>query len=64
MVMDCLADYLFPAGERQVVEWMNAGVSMGGHITWRLIWEGGQNLSWADIRSPCPHRCAPHYCAL
>jgi hypothetical protein len=40
LVMDFLPAALFPKEERKVVEWLSAGVSMGGHVTWRLLREG------------------------
>ncbi|KAJ7086014.1 Alpha/Beta hydrolase protein [Mycena belliarum] len=33
-VMDFLPAYLFTSGERSIVEWGVAGVSLGGHSTW------------------------------
>ncbi|KAJ6549189.1 Alpha/Beta hydrolase protein [Mycena sp. CBHHK59/15] len=33
-VMDFLPSYLFPQGERSIVEWGVAGISLGGHSTW------------------------------
>jgi hypothetical protein len=40
LIMDFLPGYLFPNDERRVAEFMSAGVSMGGHVTWRLLREG------------------------
>jgi pimeloyl-ACP methyl ester carboxylesterase len=34
--MDFLESYLFPAGERRIVEWGVAGISLGGHSTWMV----------------------------
>lgn len=39
MIMEYLPAYLFPHAEREVVEFMTCGVSMGGHVTWRLLRE-------------------------
>lgn len=36
-VMDNLPQYLFPYGEKRVVEWMTCGVSLGGHVNWRML---------------------------
>lgn len=36
-VMDFLASYLFPRGERQIDSFVPVGVSMGGHAVWRLL---------------------------
>jgi len=33
-LIDYLEAYLFPAGERSIVEWGVAGISLGGHSTW------------------------------
>ncbi|KAF7330389.1 hypothetical protein MVEN_02477400 [Mycena venus] len=35
-LMDYLEAYLFPAGERSIVEWGVAGISLGGHAAWIL----------------------------
>lgn len=37
--MEFLEGHLFPSGDRQVVEYMVAGFSMGGHVAWRLLRE-------------------------
>lgn len=37
LIMDNLASYIFPAGERRIAEWMSCGVSLGGHVQWRLL---------------------------
>lgn len=36
-VMEFLASYLFPRGERLIDTFVPAGVSMGGHSVWRLL---------------------------
>ncbi|KAJ7671699.1 Alpha/Beta hydrolase protein [Mycena polygramma] len=35
-VMDFLECYLFPMGERSIVQWGVAGISLGGHSAWTL----------------------------
>ncbi|KAJ6460411.1 Alpha/Beta hydrolase protein [Mycena vitilis] len=35
-VMDFLESYLFPMGQRRIVEWGVAGISLGGHSAWTL----------------------------
>ncbi|BEI90672.1 uncharacterized protein CcaverHIS019_0307420 [Cutaneotrichosporon cavernicola] len=37
LIMDMLEDYVFPLGERKIVEFMCTGVSLGGHAVWRLM---------------------------
>ncbi|BEJ13460.1 hypothetical protein CspHIS471_0306340 [Cutaneotrichosporon sp. HIS471] len=37
LVMDFLGSYLFPLDERVITRWMASGVSMGGHLAWRLL---------------------------
>ncbi|ORY33053.1 hypothetical protein BCR39DRAFT_520946 [Naematelia encephala] len=37
MIIDFLACYLFPNGERVIDEWVATGVSLGGHVVWRLL---------------------------
>lgn len=39
LIMDNLAQSLFPYGERRIAEWMTCGVSIGGHGNWRLLSE-------------------------
>ncbi|WWC90998.1 uncharacterized protein L201_005937 [Kwoniella dendrophila CBS 6074] len=39
LVIDFLAAYLFPRGEKVIEEWIATGVSLGGHVTWRLLRE-------------------------
>ncbi|KZT42247.1 hypothetical protein SISSUDRAFT_1125905 [Sistotremastrum suecicum HHB10207 ss-3] len=36
-LIDFLPAYLYPNGERQIVEWVTAGVSLGGHATWLVL---------------------------
>ncbi|CAD6572983.1 MAG: hypothetical protein TREMPRED_000703 [Tremellales sp. Tagirdzhanova-0007] len=38
-VIDYIAAYLFPNGERVIDEYIATGVSMGGNVTWRLLRE-------------------------
>ena len=38
-IIDFLAAYLFPNGERVIDEYIPTGVSMGGNISWRLLRE-------------------------
>jgi hypothetical protein len=38
--MRFLEPYLWPNGERQVVEWMATGISLGGNSVWRMLREG------------------------
>jgi dienelactone hydrolase len=38
-IMNLLPAYLFPRHERVVEEYMCAGFSMGGHVTWRMVRE-------------------------
>ena len=40
--MDHLASLLYPMGERTIVEWGIAGVSLGGHSTWIALAHGMQ----------------------
>lgn len=37
LIMDYLEDYAFPMGGRKIVEFMVTGVSLGGHVVWRLM---------------------------
>lgn len=37
LIMDYLEDYAFPMGGRKIVEFMITGVSLGGHVVWRLM---------------------------
>lgn len=37
LIMDMLEDYVFPLGGRKIVEFMCTGVSLGGHLVWRLM---------------------------
>lgn len=37
LVMDFLASYLWPTDERRITRWMASGVSMGGHVMWRIL---------------------------
>lgn len=39
LLMDMLGSYLFPHDERRLTEWMFLGVSLGGHLTWRMLRE-------------------------
>ncbi|WVR08863.1 hypothetical protein IAU60_005922 [Kwoniella sp. DSM 27419] len=39
LVMDFLAAYIFPHGEKQIGEFIMTGISLGGHVTWRLLRE-------------------------
>ncbi|KAL1411867.1 hypothetical protein Q8F55_002844 [Vanrija albida] len=39
LIMAYLEDYLFPHGERHIAEYMATGVSLGGHLLWRLMKE-------------------------
>jgi predicted esterase len=36
-LIDFLPPYLFPEDERQITEWMVAGISLGGHSTWIVL---------------------------
>ncbi|KAH7102882.1 hypothetical protein BKA62DRAFT_699064 [Auriculariales sp. MPI-PUGE-AT-0066] len=36
-VIDFLPAYLFPSGERRIVQWGVVGVSLGGHSSWILL---------------------------
>ena len=40
LIIDFLASYLFPSGERVVEEWITTGISLGGNLTWRLLQSG------------------------
>lgn len=37
LIIDFLAAYLFPHGERVIDEWVAAGFSLGANVTWRLL---------------------------
>ncbi|ODO10201.1 hypothetical protein I350_02430 [Cryptococcus amylolentus CBS 6273] len=37
LLMDFLPAYLFPHGELTVEEWVITGISLGGHVTWKLL---------------------------
>jgi hypothetical protein len=39
LVMEVLPAFLFPHEERTVSHFMSVGISLGGHITWRLVRE-------------------------
>ncbi|WVW79583.1 hypothetical protein I302_101552 [Kwoniella bestiolae CBS 10118] len=39
LIIDFLAAYLFPMGEKKVEEWIVTGISLGGHVAWRLLQE-------------------------
>ncbi|OCF56102.1 hypothetical protein L486_06043 [Kwoniella mangroviensis CBS 10435] len=39
LIIDFLAAYLFPMGEKKVEEWIVSGISLGGHVAWRLLRE-------------------------
>ncbi|KAI0318619.1 hypothetical protein OF83DRAFT_1115051 [Amylostereum chailletii] len=39
-LMDFLPAYLFPSGERKVVHWAAAGISMGSHVVWFALRSG------------------------
>lgn len=45
LIMDMLEDYVFPLGDRKIVEFMCTGVSLGGHLIWRLM-KIGEWHSW------------------
>lgn len=45
MIMRFLNPFLFPKGEREIVEWMATGISLGGNAVWRMLREG--ELSYA-----------------
>jgi hypothetical protein len=40
MLIDFLPGHLFPADEKEVVEFGVAGVSLGGHSTWLCLTHG------------------------
>lgn len=44
LIMDYLEDYAFPMGGRKIVEFMVTGVSLGGHVVWRLMQSEYRNL--------------------
>ncbi|WVO15427.1 hypothetical protein L204_103085 [Cryptococcus depauperatus] len=37
LVMDFIGAYLFPNGERVIEEFVATGISLGGHVTWKLL---------------------------
>ncbi|WVQ93019.1 hypothetical protein IAU59_000082 [Kwoniella sp. CBS 9459] len=37
LIMDFLAAYIFPMGEKKIEEFIMTGISLGGHVTWRLL---------------------------
>ncbi|WWC72906.1 uncharacterized protein I206_106870 [Kwoniella pini CBS 10737] len=39
LIIDFLASYLFPRGEKTIKEWIITGISLGGHVAWRLLRE-------------------------
>ncbi|KAG9011099.1 hypothetical protein FRB94_009242 [Tulasnella sp. JGI-2019a] len=38
-LIDFLPAYLYPSGEREVVDWGVIGISLGGHSTWMILKE-------------------------
>lgn len=40
LIRTFLPAYLFPNAERTVADWAACGISMGGHVTWRLLRHG------------------------
>lgn len=46
MIMDFLAAYLFPNGEREIVEFMATGISLGGNTVWRMLRMG--EMTWSS----------------
>lgn len=46
--MDYLEDYLFPLGEHKIEEFLATGVSLGGHVVWRLLKHGGSSEKSLD----------------
>ncbi|KAJ6577283.1 Alpha/Beta hydrolase protein [Mycena capillaripes] len=57
-VMDFLEAYLFPMGERSIVEWGVAGISLGGHSTWMVA------ASEPRVKIAIPIIGCPDYLAL
>ena len=43
-LIDFLPSYLFPRDERTIVEWVVAGISLGGHSTWIALKNGTSTL--------------------
>ncbi|WWC63824.1 uncharacterized protein I303_106429 [Kwoniella dejecticola CBS 10117] len=39
LIIDFLAAYLFPLGQKTIDEWIITGISLGGHVAWRLLRE-------------------------
>lgn len=40
MIINFLAAYLFPNGERVIDEFFATGISLGGNSVWRMLREG------------------------
>lgn len=51
-LIDHLPSFLYPSGERTIVEWGIGGVSLGGHSTWIALSRGAHELL---IHSHNPH---------
>jgi len=45
-MMDFLPSYLYPNGERKVVEFAVSGISLGGHATWIALKQGSSLLAY------------------
>ena len=43
-LIDFLPSYVFPRDERTIVEWVVAGISLGGHSTWIALKNGTSTL--------------------
>lgn len=55
LVMGLVGGYLFPGGEREVVErgHLTLGVSLGGHASW-LCWVGERRVMGSVVVIGCP----------
>jgi hypothetical protein len=58
LVMNMLSSYLWPLDERRIAEWLFAGVSLGGHMVWRLLREDPRVRVGVPIASVPPETLA------
>jgi hypothetical protein len=42
-LIDFLPSFLYPNGERTIVEWGVGGISLGGHTTWIALRQGNSH---------------------
>ncbi|BFZ53266.1 hypothetical protein PYCC9005_000289 [Savitreella phatthalungensis] len=58
LLIDYLPSYLFPRGQRRIVEWACAGISLGGHATWLVL------SNEPRVRVGCPIIGCPDFLEL